>query len=285
MKHLLKWVIPTVVLLLIGMWIGLNWHNFPANEEVFIPVVQKNEVKYDTAINSSVEDTTTNSSVETEPITSSVMDSLYAMEDEKISEEDLTVEQEEPSTIEPEAIAAPAPQTAAPKKQLIARIQHTNPENGRRPNQNLTPSVIKVVEKKPINKPTPKEDVAPKNEIVYDSYMSRKEIPVDNLVKVDGTYKPGESGKGISEATFIVYNVTGKNLKKVNMEVQYLDKNNQLLNKLEMPVTNISAEGSVNVKLPANANANRLVYKVLYVSSALGDFYYEPLTVYASALR
>ena len=289
MKHLLKWVIPTVVLLMIGMWVGLNWDNFPANEVPYVTVEKKYEAKYDTAVNSSVEDTTLTASVNDEPVSSTAIDSLYVLEDEQLNhdskdeqlnDDNMIPEDEDISKTTPEVTAI-----ASKRQPVVSRFRNVTPENGARSNQNHTYSVAKVIQPKPVDKPAPAETVAPKKEIVYDSYMSRKEIPVDNLVKVDGTYKPGASGKGVSEATFIVHNVTGKNLKKVNMEVQYLDKNNLLLNKVEMPVNNISADGSVNLKLPANAEANRLVYKVLYVSSALGDFYYEPLRSYASALK
>src|SRR5688572_10171470 len=153
MKHLLKWVIPTVVLLLIGMWIGLNWHNFPANEEVFIPVVKKNEVKYDTAANSSVElDTAITSTVATDQVSDATADSLLAVEDEPINEEEIIVEQEEAPLAEPEVIVA-----ASPKKRVVSRIQNPAPEIGSRSNQSATPSLMKVAQKKPVEKPMPKE--------------------------------------------------------------------------------------------------------------------------------
>src|SRR5688572_3902092 len=145
MKHLLKWVIPTVVLLLVGMWIGLNWHNFPANEEVFIPVVKKNEVKYDTAINSSIEsDTAITSTVATDQVSTAAADSLFAIEDEPIMDDEIIVEQEEVPVAEPEVIVA-----AAPKKRIFSRIQNAAPENGSRANQNATPSMMKVAQKRP----------------------------------------------------------------------------------------------------------------------------------------
>lgn len=354
MKQLLKWVIPVGGLLLIGMWIGLNWNQFPANEEVSIPVVKKQEVKYDTSVNASVESDTVSSA--------SMSDDILLMEEDSINAEIASMEEntsmvngtdevmESTSETSGESnknnvapvqsdasntgVASPKSSVLASKKKLTSehtvgtsnnKISSPDPSNaaekrkstseqtvgtsnkkislsdpsvaaGKRKvtpeqsatNRNLTPSprvVVKADKQVKSNKQEVVSAPLPKKQVVYDSYMSKKQIPVDYLVEVDGTYQPAASGKGVGAATFIVYNRSGKNLKKVNMEVQYLGKGNQLLRKLEMPVTNISADGAVSVKVPANTEADRLVYKVLYVSSALGDFYYEPLHVYANALR
>jgi len=262
------------VLLLIGMWIGLNWENFPANEEVFVPMVQKNTVKADTTVSTTIS---------AETATATVTDSLKSEQGEPSDVEEINADMEEP---EEEEITIPDELvTASPKPAVVLSTTNANAEHIVRKNKNLTPSVKRSQQPVPVAQHATVKEASPRKEFEPESYMSRKEIPVDNLVKVDGTYKPDASGKGVGEATFIVYNRTGKNLKKVNMEVHYLGKANQLLDKMVMPVTNIEADGSVNIKLPANIEADRLVYKVLYVSSAMGDFYYEPLKTYASAMR
>jgi hypothetical protein len=319
MKQLLKWVIPVCVLLLIGMWIGLNWNYFPANEEVHIPVVTKQEIKPDTAATSSVESDTTSTifsdgnSLASEE--ESISAAIAAMDENAMNEnqpnEDPTDEliestplpsdkdekpQVEQSPVQPKKTIRQktTKNVVEPSQSVIVRNRNSNTEQTTAAaNRNLTPSPrvdVKSSQEVKANKEGSSNTAVAnaattKKQVEPISYMSYKQIPVDYLVEVDGSYKPAASGKGVGAATFIVYNRSGKNLKRVNMEVQYLGKGNQLLRKLEMPVSNISADGAVSVNVPANAEADRLVYKVLYVSSALGDFYYEPLQTYANALR
>ncbi len=310
MKQILKWVIPVGALLLIGMWIGLNWEHFPANEEVSIPVVKTEEVKYDTAVNASVKPDELDQS--TDPDESNLQateDSIQtAIESMEANGSDIDETKVDESITEEVTDAEPQPQEtiASPTRKVVRKSTNssagvytkqsmpvakriiTPEQTNRNSNRNVTPSPRTEIRSE--NTPTSNKEVvqsstAKKKPAEPLSYMSRKQIPVDYLVEVDGTYQPSASGKGVSAAKFIVYNRSGKNLKKVNMEVQYLGKGNQLLRKVEMPVSNISADGAVSVEVPANTEADRLVYKVLYVSSSLGDFYYEPIHIYASALK
>ena len=307
MKHLLKWVIPVAVLLMIGMWIGLNWNQFPANEVVTIPVAKKETVKYDTAIRATEEPATV--VIPEEDALTSTEDSINAALATMEENEPVVIAEPGPETeadeindlpsakedemIEPRTITAQqkkstlSSRTPKVSKKVTGRIVHAEQPRAV-VNRNVTPSpeaTVRSVKEVQSNKKEVAATTKPKNQVVFDSYMSHKQIPVDHLVQVDGSYQPSESGKGISEGKFLVYNRSGKNIKRVKLEVQYLSKGNQLLRRLEMPVSNISADGAVSLEVPANAEADRLVYKVLYVSSALGDFYYEPLHIYANASR
>ena len=308
MKHLLKWIIPVAVLLIIGMWIGLNWNQFPANEEVDIPVVKKGAIKYDTAVHAVEAPATV--AISQDDVLTSTEDSInaaLAVMEEEVPEAiipspaiDTEAEENDESSPQTNVIAearekvtqqtksTTARNTAQHRKQVVSKTVFAEQPRSNA-NKNVTPSPEYAARSGKAVISNNQEAVvkarAKKKEIVFDSYMSHKQIPVDHLVEVDGSYQPSATGKGVSAAKFLVYNRSGKNIKRVNLEVHYLSKGNQLLRKVEMPVSNISAEGAVSVEVPANTEADRLVYKVLYVSSALGDFYYEPIHIYANASR
>ena len=124
-----------------------------------------------------------------------------------------------------------------------------------------------------------------RKEIVYESYLSKKQVPVGYLVEVDGNYQKNADGKGVNEVDFTVYNRSGKFINAVSLEVQYLGKNNELLKKEIRKFYNISSDGAIKMEVDSHKNADRVGYKVLYVSSSIGDFYYEPVELFSSASR
>ncbi|HUR12665.1 MAG TPA: hypothetical protein VM012_14915 [Flavitalea sp.] len=117
------------------------------------------------------------------------------------------------------------------------------------------------------------------------SYFSSKQVPVDNLVDVDGNFQITGKVNGIGNADITLYNRSGKTLKAVKVEVQYLGENNTVLAKKIVTFTNISTDGAVKYDLASHSSARKIGYKVLYISSAIGDFYYEPVELFSSASR
>lgn len=355
-KKQMRWAIPVVILLMIGVWIGINWQYFPANEEVSVPLTDHTKREVKNLPNLAKVEVPKNA---TQEVDSPSLDSSRAITPGYLPGNEISAnEVHHPSSenrdefIRPEAEVKnpPAYSTEVPRNGTVSTYRETPAikpvhinkqpsveaiasEKSSVKSYRTNPETLRTLalpgSKHVINNPAAKvvrtnsaHDLAAKHpgaqtdrglfkgtnpvtqygkekttsevkfpthinvkkeERVFDSYLSKKQVPVDYLVNVDGNFQHTNKGKGVEAVDFTVYNRSGKTLKAVNVEVQYFGKNNEVLSMKVLKFSNISTDGAIKLDAPSHATAEKVGYKVLYVSSSLGDFFYEPVELLTSS--